>query len=190
MKSNVMLENANKIAYLISEYPERNLPEIIGLLELPGVEINSAIWLATELGWISEPDKDEGAVRFLEAPKDGWQFGDRINALKDMLVYSFEKLAKKEQDLEENYLSNWTAGYAVQDTMIAVRSLIKQDKLLADYIVEDGENKYTFYTLAVNAEHEWGRKQFKKAPEAPDNSAPDAPTEEPTAPADNQETKE
>jgi hypothetical protein len=167
MKSNTMLENANKVAYLIQEYPERSLPEIINLLELPGVEINTAIWLATELGWISEPDKDEGAVRFLAAPKDGWQFGDRIETLRDMLVYSFEKLAKKEQDLEENYLSNWTAGYAAQDHMIAMRSLIKEN-VLATYVVEDGEkgeNKYTFYTLAKNADQEWGRKQFKKTPE-------------------------
>lgn len=190
MKSNTMLENANKVAYLIQQYPDRSLPEIINLLELPGVEINTAIWYATELGWISEPDKDEGAVRFLEAPKDGWRFGPRIEQLKDMLVYSFEKLAKKEQDLEENYLSNWTAGYTTQDTMIAVRSLIKEDKLLADYEVEDGENKYTFYTLEKNREQEWGRKQFKKEPTAPDNSAPDAPTEDPTAPVDNGESKE
>lgn len=184
----IMLENANKVAYLIQQYPDRSLPEIIGVMQLPGVEINTAIWLATELGWISEPDKDEGAVRFLSEPKDGFQFGDRLEQLKEMLVYSFEKLAKKEQDLEENYLSNWTAGYPGHDVMIAMRQLLN-DKDLAEYVVEDGENKYTFYTLAKNREQEWGRKQFKKRPKPADNSSP-VPTEDGTAPPDNNNDKQ
>jgi hypothetical protein len=171
-----MLENANKVAYLIQEYPERNLTEIINLMEMPGVEINTAIWYATELGWISEPDKDEGAVRALSAPQK-WEFGERIENLKDMLVYSFQKLAKKEQDLEENYLSNWTMGYATHDTMIAVRSLMKEG-LLAQYTIEDDVQNdgstYTFFTLAANRDKEWGRSQFKKKVTAPATDTPPA----------------
>lgn len=170
MTSQRMFQNANKIAYLVQQYPEHKLTEIIGLLQMPAIEINTAIWRATEEGFISEPDKDNGTIELLKAPET-WDFGTTVNDIKDMLLYSFAELSKKETDLEENYLSQWTAGYPTHDILIATRHLL-ETKELAQYMIEDKDSTYTFFTLYENRDKLWGRQQFKIDPlDGPGDSA-------------------
>lgn len=158
-----VIQNANKIAYLVQQYPEKNAGQIISLLELPPIDINAAMWAAVDNKWISEPDKEDGgAVRFLKAP-ESWDFGPSCNELIDMVYYCMEKLNARGDDMEENYMSNWTLGYSAQDTLISMRRLI-ENKQLAKYEIEDGENSYTFFTLYENLEQQFGQKQFKKNP--------------------------
>lgn len=158
--------NAHKIAFLLEQYPDHNIDKIMSLLQMPPIDINAGVWAAVELKLISEPDlKKGGAVQLLNKPKK-WDFGPNITDLCTNIIYCFNKLALKEQDLEENYLTNWLGGYSSQDTLIAIKLLISEQKL-AEYEIEDGENAYTFFTLWDNREQLWGRKQFKVDPLEP-----------------------
>lgn len=157
-----ILENSHKIAYLIQQYPEHKLEQIIGLVQLPAIDINVAIWTAIDNGLISEPDQETGKSTFLKAPKK-WQFGDTVDPLKETLIYAFKNLAKKESDIEENYLNGWLQGYTPHDELIAMKQLLN-DQVFAEYMIEDGDSQYTFYTLYENRDKLWGRSQFKKDP--------------------------
>lgn len=182
-----MLENANKVSFIIQQYPEKTLTEVIALLQMPAIDINSCIWAAQELGFISEADLETGRVELL-TPPETWDFGNDVKELQDMLVYSLTQLAKKEQDLEEVYMSNWTGGYPSQDLLVAVRHLM-QEQRVADYQLTDPKDlksTYTFYTLFENREQLWGQKQFAVEPtgaEKPEVDEPPAPTE-PEAPTE------
>jgi hypothetical protein len=157
-----MLENAHKITYLISVYPEKQLSEIINLIQLPAIQINAGIWTAVELGYVSEPNEETGITAVL-SPPDPYNFGEYEQELEASLIYCFSKLLKKEQDMEENYLSGWTNGYGSHDTIIAMKQLLS-NHILAEYEIEDGENVYKFYTNYDTREQLWGKKQFKLPP--------------------------
>lgn len=169
-------QNAQKFAYLIKAYPEKTIPEIIGLFQLGPIDINSAIWAAVDLGYISEMDQEDQHAKILKEPKV-WNFGVDESDLEFALEYAFKKLNAQEKDMEENYLSNWVGGYPAQDSLIAVKRLIEKD-VLHEYQIEDGENAYIFYTLKENEGQNWGQKQFKTNPltgEPNQIDAPDAP---------------
>lgn len=166
-----MRENAHKMTFLIMQYPEHSVTQIINLLQMPAIEINTAIWVAEELGYIDKPN-EETSIASVLSPPEPFDFGRVEQELETMLVYSFEQLAKKKQDLEENYLSSWTAGYQSQDVMIALARLINNQQI-ASYTIEDAAiddaedatgSEYTFYTLYKNRDKLWGRKQFKIDP--------------------------
>lgn len=162
MKANKMLNNANKVAYLVQQYPEHKLEQIVALLGMPAIDINTAVWYAVEVGFITEPNKETGKIELAKPPKT-WDFGPDYDSLEDMMLYAFQKTAKQETDLEEHYVSNWTLGHTSHDVIIAMLRLL-EDKKIAKYVIEDGENPYTFYTLYENREKLWGRKQFKHDP--------------------------
>lgn len=187
-------ENANKFAYLVKAYPEKNVNDIINLFRLSPIDTNCAIWLATELKWIKvehrdevvelpDPQKKNAVIKqetkvpyaeIVELP-ESWDFGNEVKELEDTLTYAFEHINNDENDMEENYLSSWVQGYASQDTIIAIKRLI-ENEVLHEYQLEDGENKYIFYTLFKNKDKVWGQKQFKQNPltgEANEESKPD-----------------
>lgn len=177
-----MKQNAQKFAYLVKAYPEKTVPEVIALLQMGPIDINTAIWAAVDLGYVTDIDKKDQRSRVAKLPKT-WDFGQDEADLEAALLYAFGKLSEQEKDLEENYLSNWVAGYAAQDSLIAVKRLLEQD-LLHEYEIEDGENKYIFYTLKAHAGKNWGQKQFKtnpltgKANSETETAADDLPGEE------------
>lgn len=177
MITSKMRENANKIAFYIEQYPEKKLPELLKMLEMPAIDINSSLWAAQELGYIAEPEKD-GTLKLLDFPLT-WDFGAIVDDLKEAMMYSFAKLALKETDLEENQIAQWTLGYRALDVLIAVKSLLTERKLFEYEILDQQRDEkgklqfkkgkpimdtYIFYTLWENSEQEWGRKQFKTDP--------------------------
>lgn len=170
-----MLKNANKVAYLVEQYPEHKISQTIALLAMPSIEINTAIWAATELNFITAPDKATEKVA-LATPPETWQFGHEVEDLRETLLYSFEQIAKKEIDLEEYQLSEWTSGYPSHDIIIAMKLLLNGNQL-HEYVLEDGENNYTFYTLYENRDKLWGRKAFKKDPLTGEDNHPEAEQE-------------
>ena len=157
-----MLINANKFAYLIKVYPEKTVPEIIGLFALPPVDINCAVWAALDLKFVREMGPETNFSEIIKPPKE-WDFGQEVDDLEDELIYAFKKLNADEKDMEENYLANWTSGYHPHDALIAIKHLLEDD-VLHEYEIEDGESKYIFYTLKKNAGKNWGAKQFKENP--------------------------
>lgn len=157
-----MMHNAHKLTFLVEQYPGHKLADVILLLELPAIEINCAVWLAVQLELVTEPGEKTGIIELISPPEE-YDFGDEVADLKDMILYSFQQLAKKETDLEENYLSQWTTGYPSHDVIIAMKLLI-DERSLAEYELPDGKEIYKFYTLYENMEQLWGRKQFKKDP--------------------------
>lgn len=180
MVTHKMRENAHKITFLVEQYPEHTTTQIISLLELPAIDINAAFWTAQELGFLSEPEDDN--VKLLKRPRD-WHFGDAQRDLQHEILYIFEQLAKKETDLEENFISQWTQGYPAHDVMISLKQLVNEKKLgqytLEDQRIdekaepvfnEDGKpemDEYVFFSLYENSEQMWGIKQFKKPPKLP-----------------------
>jgi hypothetical protein len=155
-------DNAQKIAFLIEQYPQHTLKMIIQLLHIPSIGINAAIWYGKEQGYFSEPDGETGLCTILNPPSQ-WSFGKAESDLEDTILYCFEQMAKDEGDLEENGFSAWVAAYPAHDVLIAMKRLENEDKM-AEYHIIDSENDYTFYTLFENLGKEWGKKQFKKLP--------------------------
>lgn len=155
-------QNAHKVAYLVSQYPEKTMNEIINMFQLAPVDMNAAIWAAIDLKLISQPDEKTHIATLAKKPKT-WEFGPDVEHLIDTVYYCFEKANAEEKDLEENYMNNWLMGYAPQDHFIAIRRLL-ENKQLAQYELEDGENAYDFFTLYENRDKLWGRKQFKQDP--------------------------
>jgi hypothetical protein len=155
-------QTAHKVVYLASEYPEKTLTEVIKLLALPAIDINTAMWYAEDQGWFKLGDTEDGTITLLKKPS-AWSFGPEEARLEKMLLYAFEALNRKEKDLEEFFVSKWTMGYPTHDVLIAIRRLLELKKL-HEYQIEDGENNYIFYTLYANRDKQWGRKEFKVDP--------------------------
>lgn len=163
--SNIKLENANKLTFLVKEFPEKDVEQILDLLQMPPIQSNAGFWLAQELGWLS-PVKDS-KISFVKAP-DSWAFGDITMGLIDQIEYCFHRLSKDETDLEEKWLTDWLTGYPPQEIVLSMHYLLDQ-KILAEYEIVDhnaklGDSTYKFYTLFENLEQQWGRKQFKVDP--------------------------
>lgn len=160
-----IVEHAHQIAFLVQQYPDHNIDKIISLIPVSPIHINTALWLAIDLGFIEDPADNGGKMILKKVPTE-WELGEGVEDLKLMLVYAFSKLAKKEQDLEENYVSNWTMGYPAHEVMIALKQLVN-NKVLATYDLTDPldlKSTYTFYTLYENGEQMWGRKSFAEQP--------------------------
>jgi hypothetical protein len=157
-----LAQTAQKVLYLCDAYPDKTLKEVIALLALPAIDINTAIWYCQKEGWLTEPDGETGYAKVLKKPAT-WAFGPEEAALEKLIIFAFEQLNAKEQDLEEFFVSQWTTGYPAQDVLVAVKRLLDTKKL-HEYEIEDGEEKYIFYTLYKNRDQLWGRKSFKKDP--------------------------
>lgn len=172
-------ENAQKIAFIKQNYPDHRLTDIMGVLQMPAIDINTALWAAQDLGYIGEPNPETGEIELL-SPPETYELGQTITDLQTDLIFCFHELAKKERDLEETYLTQWVTGYTTQDVLVAMKDLLNK-KVLAEYEIHDpqldkkgkptlDENKqpviniYTFYTLYENGEQLWGSKEFKKNP--------------------------
>lgn len=169
MITSKMRENAQKITYLATIYPDKPMSALIDIIQLPAIQINAGIWAAVELGYIADPNEQEGMVQVISTPD--YYFGETEEELEAHLIYCFSKLLFKEQDIEENYLSSWTNGYGSHDIIIAINHLIATN-VIAEYEVEDAEkggevNAYRFYTSYETREQLWGKKQFKTEPIAP-----------------------
>lgn len=180
VQTNQILENANKLTYLVKSYPDETAENIIKLVQLPQVDVNAAIWLAQELKFLKAKLVDERMV--VGKIPETWQFGKAETQIEDTLTYCFRRLAKDETDLDEKFLTDWLAGYPTHDTLVAVKHLV-EDRVIAEYklfdpaINESGEpmidkdkkpvlNEYLFYTLFENSEMQWGKKNFRKAPKS------------------------
>jgi hypothetical protein len=158
-----IVRNAHKFTYLAKAYPEKSIKKIIELMQLPQIDVNCAIWLTLDAGWVRVVKHEE--TDYAETPKlpDAWDFGPEVDNLKTAIIYMFAKLNAEEKDLEEHYLANLLAGYPVRDTLVAIKHLLETGTI-HEYQIEDGEDSYIFYTLKVNAGKNWGQKQFKTNP--------------------------
>lgn len=173
-----VLNNAHKITFVMKHYPDKKLPDLLTLMAMPAVDINSALWAAEDLGYITQPNKKTGELAFKAEPKDGWDFGQSVKDLQGSLLYCMSVLARTQSDLEEFFISKWTAGYPVIDVLVAMKSLLVTNRVteyeLQDQrrdekghlMFEEDENTplmdtYIFYTLPENAAHQWGKLSFK-----------------------------
>lgn len=168
MERKFMLENAHKLAYLRQKYPELDSEELLKLLQVSGFDKNAAIWMADELGFI-KTDTTTG-VMALGMPPETWDFGPKVKAMQETIVYCFKKLAERETDMDEHFVTNWLIGYPPQDSICAIGQLV-DDRVLFEYTLTDhnkktGTSEYLYYTLFENSEMQWGKKNFKKAPKA------------------------
>lgn len=182
MASDYITENAHKLAYLVKCYPEMPLDDIRQLLSWTLLDYNNAIWRAKELDLITveqrsveqkapHPTKKNKFVTemtevpfavFVSAPKE-WNFGTLQDDLQDSIQYMFTKLGAEEKDLEEHYLNSYLQGYPPREHLIAIQYLLETG-ILHEYLIEDNDNPYLFYTLKQYAGKNWGQKQFKVNP--------------------------
>lgn len=170
-----VLENAHKIVYLVKSYPDKPLNDridpktkqvvetgLFSMIALPAIDINVAIWTAQEYGWLGEADPKTDTLPLLDLPTE-WNFGKAQQDFQDIVLTAFKKLGEKETDLEEFSINQWLGGYPPHDIFVTLKYLLDTNQL-AEYVIEDGENTYTFYTLYENKDKVWGRKQFKEDP--------------------------
>lgn len=182
MATDYITENAHKLAYLAKSYPEMPLDDIRQIVAWTLLDYNNAIWRAKELELISveqrsveqkapHPTKKNKFVTemvdvpfavFVDAPLE-WSFGTLQDDLQSSIKYMFTQLEAKEDDLEEHYLNSYLQGYPPREHLIAVQYLLETG-VLHEYMIEDNDNPYLFYTLKKNAGKNWGQKQFKVNP--------------------------
>ena len=164
------LNNAHKFAFLVGEYPQKSLQEIVDLFKMRAIDINVMIWAAQDEGFVDKPDGETGKVSLLNPPA-AWDFGKEVEDLEANILYGFSWLAKNQTDLEENEVGEWLAGYTPWDIMVAIKHLIREKKLV-EYAIEDTKSEidkgtpstYIFYTLFENKGEQWGRNHFKEDP--------------------------
>lgn len=174
------LHDVHKIVFLVSEYPKKTLSEVVKMLQqeyMPAIDINAAFWRAEDAGHLIVDKKNDSAK--VGTPPEKWEFGERVNALRDQIVYYLTFLARTEGDIEENYLNNLVLGYLPTDYLVAIKSLLN-DRILGSYTITDTvelpvskkqkargkkpethKETYVFYSLLENMEKRWGEKQFK-----------------------------
>lgn len=158
-------QDAYKIAYLITKYPNHKLEDILSLLEMPQININAAIWKAVELSLIDEPEQGKIPVSYFELEDKLRIFDEYVTELVGIIHYAFKQLARKETDFEEFQLMTWCKGYANHNILIALNLLLDKG-IIAKYslltkMLDNKSEEFMFYTLAENKDKEWGRKQFK-----------------------------
>lgn len=193
MLNEKMMHTGHKLLFLAKGYPEKNLDAIMKLFPMTApIDMDTAIWGLMDNGMIvittrqeevevidprtgmpvvdPKTQKPTGEKRVSEVEyikiirePDEWDFGTEEKELEDAILYMFNKVNASEADVEEWYLTGKLAGYPPQDCLIAVRHML-EDNVLHEYEIEDGENKYLFYTLKANAGKNWGQKQFKTNP--------------------------
>ena len=170
------LQNIHKLVYLAQQYDKKTIRELGEMFSMTMLNVNATIWRARDLGYLKIDDKT-GEYSVTSVPED-WRFGEDVEHLMTTLVYTFNKLAEQESDLEDQQLSQWCAGHMTHDYTVAMKRLI-ENRILATYeetaVVEmptskkakgkgkkakTYESTYTFYTLWKNLEQRWGRKQF------------------------------
>jgi len=170
-------ENALKLAYFIKAYPHiKGIEEIRKHFQgWPLLDFNCAAWLAEDKGWI-KVNQVQKEIEVDETPSPyAVDFGENVRHLKDLMVYTAQKFAIEEMDIEEEILSQFTMGHEPQDVEIAMKLLLQEEKLktyrIIDSVVvkkatkkrgaEVAESEYVYYTLPENYEKEWGRQNHK-----------------------------
>lgn len=155
-----IINDAKKVAYLVSVYPKKNLQEIVAMLFMPAIAKDVAIWEAQVQKWV-EVDKVAGTIRTtyegVDPNEDEW-----ITAIISRIMYGLRHENGREEDIDEVLFLEWLAGYPAHDVLISINMLMDQGRI-SNYEIKDGKNIYTFYTLAENLTQEWGKKRFKKA---------------------------
>lgn len=187
-------QNAHKVVYLATLYPDQPMPIIFSMFQMPAIDINSAMWFAVDKGWLIDNGNDKAPT--IQAPSE-WNFGEDVEAMQEKILIGLKHVAKVENDIEEGFLMQWCQGYPSHVLHIAVKDLVAQGKLgtySIDDLEEDGnKSTYTFYCLPENTDKRWGEKQFKDAkkikeatepqsaldelPELPEQPAPPVKTE-------------
>lgn len=161
-----------KFVLLVRKYPNRTLNELLDKVDLPSVDLDFLVFNMVNSGIIEEPTQENPVV--LKPPYNGENIQSYVckELMKDenVLILSIkigmvmEFIAKTaEADIVENTMKMWLRGYPSLDQLAALTLLVETNKM-AEYEIEDGENKYLFYTLYENKDKLWGRKQFKKDP--------------------------
>lgn len=170
-----MVQAAHRAAYIVKSYPDKTMNGKDGLIELfnlPAIEFNMQMWLAQELGLITDLDDKTDLFTFVKEPEGGWDFGPVVEYIMDMITYGFTHMAKNQTELDEQQFGFWTLGYNNAHILIAAKRLI-ETKVLATYDLtaddfidnKESQSTYTFYTLYGNSEQEWSRSRFKVSPD-------------------------
>lgn len=158
MNEHDRLNILHKLIYLANEYPDKSITELAELFRIPIIDINAAIWMAQDSGFISVDEKKKTFK--VENIPEKWELGKNVAMLVNTLLYVFRRLAKDGSDIEDGNLALWLGGYPTHDTLIAIKYLINENNLVS-YTLKDGKDEYTFYTLTENTGKKWGQKQFK-----------------------------
>lgn len=182
------LWNVHQLVFLANEYPNKKVTDfdqetqvdsgLVGLMQLPLLDLNIALWNAEELGWLFI-DKEANTFRVEEVPdSDQWQFSPEVKRIQDGFMQLLAKKAETADDFAEQQLNFWLMGYSTQDQLCAIRQLLDQGKIKSYKItnttviepskkgrkrgkqIKEVKDTYTFYSLPENAQEEWGRKQF------------------------------
>lgn len=168
---------ARQIAGVSLFYPKKNIKDIANIFVCPAIQFNAGVGVAIDKGWI-DLDKTTGEVSTTPVFELDFVLSNEVNDIRNLILVSMEQLAVEEADIEDNYLSNFLAGFPSQDIICAVESLIREGKLckytLTNQIEIEPTKKqkqkgkkarvetedYIFYTLPENLSHRWGKKQF------------------------------
>jgi len=174
--SNQMRENAYKLAFIVNAYPDKDMNALQQLfVDMPGLDFNCAAWLAEEMDIVklNQVKKTIEMDNLPEFTED--RLGEDIVHLQDSIIYTLNKFALEEADLQEEMLSTLCMGYKAHDIMIAMKDLLNNGAVrtyrIIDSVVvkkatkkrpaEIAKSAYVFYALAENYDKEWGKSLFK-----------------------------
>lgn len=164
-------ELALQLAVLAKLHPEWTMSELAGGekgLGWPPLFLINAFEEGQAMGLFTV-DRNEDSIKLVDldpmASYEGFDcLGVEMERLIDEILYSVATGNKEEQDVSfEQYRWSWLKGVPIAHLEIAIE-VLKGSGLVGEYKLNDPydeDSVYTFLSLASNAEHQWGSKQFK-----------------------------
>jgi hypothetical protein len=165
-------EIARQVAVMHDKYPKETTSQIAARLMLSPLFIINALDEGERLGLFKRGKDKKGALtdKLVEAaPIDyknltGGELGLENARLQQEILRVITSANADEMDIEAGTLDVWCRGIKPTEVELALYMLEKVEIITSYEIADpkDKKSKYKFYTLWINAKHQWGIKQFKK----------------------------
>lgn len=159
-------ESARIIAALHELEPKKTMSELAQRIPVPQLFLVNAVKEARkmELFDIDENDKVKMISPLDYTQSNGMSFGEEITYLQDQIVLAIENANSNEQDMDEGQLRHWLLGTQEFAVDVAFKGLENMSYLSSYEMADPADKKsvYKFWTLASNARHQWGQKNFEK----------------------------
>lgn len=163
-----IVNNARIIAELARLFPSEPLSSIHGVLDMPIIDKNNAMWYGQGAGLIAEHSRKQTDPIVSLSPEPLWDAD--VERLKNDILYAMRQVSIDEGDMSEGQLTEWLMGNKGHFVAISLRQLIESKQIIPYTITEHmkmGKGMksahHVFYTLAENKGKDWGTKQFKDA---------------------------
>jgi hypothetical protein len=129
-------------------------------LMYPPLFIINALSRGVTLGILEHDYKTDVLKVTGDAPESF--MGTEILRIKQALLERVRQVSGKKEDLSLGLIQQWGTGVRPSAVQLALRVLMDEGTIVEYTLTDpvDEDSRYEFYTLAENAQKQWGKKQF------------------------------